>query len=361
MAPSRPTAIADLLGLADEAGWTRFIEALVDGDVLGGHRHPRCASRPRAATSWPSASSSWRASVSVLVARLASASGEQRAEARALAGAARRLTGIDASRSGLGGYRWQLELCLLAAAEAPPAPCGGPCGGLTRPVPRAPPRPVRGAAPPATGARASRPRLRPTPGPLTRGPPRGRPSAQARVDAAVGRTRPAAAADGADVTAEPTSPAAGRRARGDDLDAIRASWPQIVATIGRNPANRPLVATCRPVDMRDGVLVLGFPEDQAFLRDIAERKRLVLEDGIAPSSGRPVAVRCVVTNLELVAAVDAGEGDLVAQAQRIFDGELVGVEDIDVGEGATSVNMGNLAKHGPADAGRHGPRRAGAA
>ena len=29
--------------------------------------------------------------------------------------AARRLTGIDASRSGLGGYRWQLELCLLAA------------------------------------------------------------------------------------------------------------------------------------------------------------------------------------------------------------------------------------------------------
>ena len=110
---------------------------------------------------------------------------------------------------------------------------------------------------------------------------------------------------------------------------MRAAWPQIVAAIGSNPANRPLVSTCRPVEMRDGFLVLGFPEDQAFMRDIAERKRLVLEDGIAAVVGRPVAVRCVVTNLELVEPVDSGEGDLVAQARRIFDGELTGVEDID--------------------------------
>ena len=81
--------------------------------------------------------------------------------------------------------------------------------------------------------------------------------------------------------------------------------------------------------MRDGVLVLGFPEDQAFMRDIAERKRLVLEDGIAAVIGRPVAVRCVVTNLELAETVHPGESDLFAQATRIFEGELVRVEDID--------------------------------
>ena len=81
--------------------------------------------------------------------------------------------------------------------------------------------------------------------------------------------------------------------------------------------------------MRDGFLVLGFPEDQAFMRDIAERKRRILEEGIASVIGRSVAVRCVVTNLELVEPVDSGEGDLVAQARRIFDGELAGVEDID--------------------------------
>jgi hypothetical protein len=115
----------------------------------------------------------------------------------------------------------------------------------------------------------------------------------------------------------------------DAISAVRAAWPRIVAVIGGNPANRPLVATCRPVEVKDGMLVLGFPEDQAFMRDIADRKRRVLEDGIASVIGRSVAVRCVVTNLELVEPVDSGEGDLVTQARRIFEGELAGVEDID--------------------------------
>jgi hypothetical protein len=114
-----------------------------------------------------------------------------------------------------------------------------------------------------------------------------------------------------------------------DIAAIRTAWPRIVAAIGSNPANRPLVTACRPVEIRDGILILGFPEDHAFLRDIAERKRLILEDGIASVVGRPVAVRCVVTNLEFVEPVDSGEDDLVAQAKRIFDGELAGVEDVD--------------------------------
>ena len=89
------------------------------------------------------------------------------------------------------------------------------------------------------------------------------------------------------------------------------------------------MTTCRPVEVRDGILILGFPEDQAFMRDIAERKRRILEEGIASVIGRSMAVRCVVTNLELVEPVDSGEGDLVSQAKRIFDGDLAGVEDID--------------------------------
>jgi hypothetical protein len=113
------------------------------------------------------------------------------------------------------------------------------------------------------------------------------------------------------------------------MAAIRSAWPRIVAVISSNPANRPLVTSCRPVELRDGFLVLGFPEDQAFMRDIAERKRLVLEDGIAAVVGRPVAVRCVVTNLALVEPAAADEGDLVRQARRIFDGELTGIEDVD--------------------------------
>jgi hypothetical protein len=124
-------------------------------------------------------------------------------------------------------------------------------------------------------------------------------------------------------------PGAEPAAGADDIAVIRSAWPEVVAAIGANPANRPLVTTCRPVEMRDGFLVLGFPEDQAFMRDIAERKRSVLEAGIASVVGRLMAVRCVVTNLELVEPVDSGEGDLVSQARHIFDGELAGVEDID--------------------------------
>ncbi len=225
---------------------------------------------------------------------------------------------MDASRSGLGGYRWQLELCLLAAADAEADASGvarlpvvheRPSGG--RPLspgaaatPRSPPGPPRR---PRNG-RLSGPSEQPPEPPHRRSPP--------RADVAV--RHPDAS--------RPTAPAPAPQG---DLADIRAAWPQIVTAIGRNPANRPLVATCRPVEMRDGILVLGFPEDQAFMRDIAERKRLVLEDGIAAVVGRPVAVRCVVTNLELVEAVDPGEGDLVAQARRIFEGELVGVEDVD--------------------------------
>jgi hypothetical protein len=107
------------------------------------------------------------------------------------------------------------------------------------------------------------------------------------------------------------------------FDEILARWPEVVAHVGRNPANRPIVTACRPIELRDGFLVLGFPENQPFLRDHAERKRAALEEGVAAILGRPVGVRCVVANLE-VADPALGEGDdLVEAAKRIFQGDLV--------------------------------------
>ena len=82
------------------------------------------------------------------------------------------------------------------------------------------------------------------------------------------------------------------------LQELLAAWPSIVAEIGRNPANQPLIEACRPVEVRGATIVLGFPESQAFLRDIAERKRALLEEGIGRVLGRAVAVRCVATNIE---------------------------------------------------------------
>jgi DNA polymerase-3 subunit gamma/tau len=286
--PISAGSVADLLGLADLAIVDDFIAALVAGDVLGGIRlldALEAEGRDLVAFSEQLVTRLREA----LVERLSVPSSGPRPGVRPLTEAARRLTGIDASRSGLGGYRWQLELCLLAAAEGVPA-------GL----------------PPAA---AGPPPGRPAPGTASRTPPE--PSTVSAVprSATPAKARP---------VARPTAPR-----DPDDILAIRAAWPGIVAAIGANPANRPLVSSCRPVEFRDGFLVLGFPESQSFMRDIAERKRLVLEDGIAAVVGRPVAVRCVVTNLELVEPVDSGEDDLVAQARRVFDGELAGVEDID--------------------------------
>ena len=123
--PISAASIGDLLGLADAELVDGFIDALVEGDVLAGIAildgletegrdlvafSEQLVTRLRA----------------LLVERMSRKSAADRAAARPLARAARRLTGIDASRSGLGGYRWQLELCLLAAADDPDARVAAP-------------------------------------------------------------------------------------------------------------------------------------------------------------------------------------------------------------------------------------------
>ena len=113
------------------------------------------------------------------------------------------------------------------------------------------------------------------------------------------------------------------------LDRLLADWPQVVAYVSRNPANRPLIAACRPIELRDGIVVLGFPENQAFLRDIAERKRSVLEEAVASVLGQAVGIRCVVTNIELAAPTMDGDTDLVQQARRIFADDLAEVSEVE--------------------------------
>jgi hypothetical protein len=124
-------------------------------------------------------------------------------------------------------------------------------------------------------------------------------------------------------TSEPQSTAApGLQAPplGDELTALRDRWPEIVARISLHPPTRPLIVACRPVSVEGNVVTLGFPEDKAFLRAVADRRRGVLEEGIGAVLGRPVAVRCVATNLDLVPELpaDAEAEFVLAEARRIF-------------------------------------------
>jgi hypothetical protein len=112
---------------------------------------------------------------------------------------------------------------------------------------------------------------------------------------------------------------------GSDLEQLLAAWPAIVAQLSAHPPTKPLIVACRPVAVDGAIVTLGFPEEQAFLKDAAERRRPAIEAGISNVVGHPVAVRCVVANVELASP---GSDDLVAEARRIFADDLADVGEI---------------------------------
>jgi len=137
----------------------------------------------------------------------------------------------------------------------------------------------------------------------------------------------------APAAAPPETPApavAGPAATGD-LAVLRDRWPEVVARISAHPPTKPLIVVCRPISVEDGVVILGFPEDKAFLRDVAERRRQVLEENISAVLGRSVAVRCVATNIDVVPDLPSDEEAawILAEARRIFGEE--GADPAEVG------------------------------
>jgi DNA polymerase-3 subunit gamma/tau len=325
-------AVRDLLGLADAAAVDGFIDALRSGDVAAGvailDRLEERGRDPRALLDQV---------VDGVRARLvAEPTG---ADGAALAEVARRLVAIDPDRAGIGGLRLQLELALFAApfaasprsvpasaptpakahvVEATAAPPAEPAPELERasaPEPAAaPPRRVAPASPPTEPAPASLPRDVATPSD-------GSPSSTTPEPEPVPSVDAAAAADAA--AADAPSPAPGSTV---SLDQLVRAWPDVVTLLSRQPAVKPLILVCRPVALDGAIVTLGFPEEQAFLRDVAERKRGPIEAGIGEVIGRPVSVRCVVANVE-IAAAPTGD-DLVAEARRIFGEDLVDVGEV---------------------------------
>ena len=264
--------VRDLLGLADRDSVERFVAALAGGEALDGIRLlDQLEADGRYLVAF----------ADQVVARLrellveALAEGNRSAEKSSrLARAARRLAGLDINRGAAGGYRLQLELALLD------------------PIPTAPSRPAQ--APPA---RPAEPRAIPV-----------RPETAPEVAAPGLAASEAAAPEG-------------------ELGAVLGAWAEIVARISLNPANKPLIEACRPVEVHGATVVLGFPENKGFLRENAERKRGAFEAGIGEVLGRAVAVRCVTSNIELVAATPAP--DLVEQARRVFQEDLLDVAEVE--------------------------------
>ncbi len=292
-------AVRDLLGLADGDSVARFVTALATGDPVAGIALlDALEDRGRDLRSFTDqAIDALRAALRAALAGTPGVSPLSDLGAPALVAAARRLAMIDPASAAPGGMRFQLELALLETA--PPAP---------RPPAPAPDRaPVRAAAVP--------------------------PSSAVRAAPAAAVSAPSGAADPHPDLAPAAAPVPAPGAPGPDepLAELRRRWPEVVALISRHPPTKPLIEACRPMAVDGAIVTLGFPESQLFLRDVADRRRPTLEEGLSRVLGRPVAVRCVATNVELDVAppADAEGSAVIAAARAVWGDELVGVRDID--------------------------------
>ncbi|HJX68292.1 MAG TPA: DNA polymerase III subunit gamma/tau [Candidatus Limnocylindrales bacterium] len=234
----------------------------------------------------------------------------------ALGAAARRLASIDPRHPGPGGLRLQLELLLLAPPEARPH------SRLESPVSidrtAAAPQPAASLPPVAADrpARSEHPTARPGAG-------------RKAPEAELVSSAPAAPAN---PEAEPVAPAARQAPRprtGPTLALLLERWAEVVELVSKSPPTRPLIVACRPVSVDGSVVTLGFPEAQSFFKDVAERRRAILEDGVSRVLGIPVSVRCVAANVEVSPlATDPDSSRLLTEFRRIYGDDVVDVGDV---------------------------------
>jgi len=335
--------VRELLGLADAAAVDAFVDALLTGDAASGiavlDRLEERGRDPRALLD--------QVVDSVRARLVQEASAGDPAGTEALAALARRLVAIDPDRAGIGGLRLQLELALFAhpGGETRSRPGSrkviaaevGAARSTTGSV-------VGGSASPDAGSRTDAPEQAPSGSfarsekPSAAAPPAAATSPETESDATVpkGPTSSAAAPSAPAPTLEdvPATEAVAEKLAGTDaseltLDRIVAAWPEIVVRLSQKPAVKQLILACRPVALDGAFVSLGFPEEQAFLRDVAERKKADIEAGVAEVVGRDIAVRCVVANVEIAPPMDPdGSGYLMAEARRIFGDDLADVEEV---------------------------------
>jgi DNA polymerase-3 subunit gamma/tau len=322
--------VREVLGLADEETLDAFLGALLSGEaIVGIDILDRLETHGRDLRAFTDQALE-RLRIA-LVASLGRGGGSGLAVAgpAALAAAARRLASIDPLHPGPGGLRLQLELAVLAPFEARAAALA-PFPVVERAAkPEPPPTPDPPSAAEPVGAPAKPPPAPPLPsaasGREADGPREPVTAAQVAAPAAASAPTPPKA------PAAPARPPAERsRSAAPTLQLLLQRWAEIVEVISRSPSAKPLIVACRPVSVDGAVVTLGFPEAQSFFKDVAERRRPILEDGVSRVLGVPVSVRCVAANVELSAPPEGADGSrLLTEFRRIYGDDIVDVGDVD--------------------------------
>jgi DNA polymerase-3 subunit gamma/tau len=328
--------VRDLLGLADAETVAGYGRALATGDVAAGIGVlDALEDRGRDLRSFADqVVEALRTALHAALGGRASDDGLAALGVPRLAAAARRIAAIDPARPGPGGLRLALELAILEASPDPDV-VGGPGATVAQGI-AASTTPAAGPAPkPAARPTPAKVAVRPTGAPPG-SPPEPQPEPPASRSAPESASRPAPESSPAAVAGPPPSPPeapapgpADAAPAADALGEIRERWPEIVALVSRHPPTKPLIEACRPIAVDGAIVTLGFPESQLFLRDVADRRRSTLEDGLGRVLGRPVTVRCVATNLEPELPPPDAEGAAVLQAARdVWGDDLVEIPEV---------------------------------
>jgi DNA polymerase-3 subunit gamma/tau len=317
--------VREVLGLVEEETVEAFLEALVHGEAVAGiELLDGLEERGRDLRAFTE-----QAIEGLRLALLSSLgrgtqSGLASVGPSALAAAARRLASIDMAHPGAGGLRLQLELALLAPVGGAAIPAPAPLSA-ERPAVRAPaPAPAPSvASTPSAGPERLAARSPSAVGPSSTPPGRSAPPA---VHSAP-REGSAPAVHSASGESSPSTASSSRS--GPTLALLLERWAEIVEVISKSPPTRPLIVACRPVGVDGNVVTLGFPETQSFFKDVADRRRPILEDGVSRVLGMPVSVRCVAANVEVAPLPeDPDSARLLSEFKRIYGDDASDVGDV---------------------------------
>jgi DNA polymerase-3 subunit gamma/tau len=321
--------VRDVLGLVEEETVEAFVEALVRGEAVTGiELLDGLEERGRDLRAFTEqAMERLRLTLLASLGR-GTPSGLASMGPGPLSAAARRLASIDPAHPGPGGLRLQLELTLLAPEMAAPVGLSA-AAPAERPTARASvPAPERSASP-------SAPAVRPSAAPSAPPAPErsASPSAPAvGPSAAPSSSIPAARAASPVVpsaSSESSASPAPRARTGPTMQLLLERWAEIVELISKSPPAKPLIVACRPVGVDGSIVTLGFPEAQSFYKDVAERRRTILEDGVSRVLGMPVSVRCVAANVEIAPLPqDPDSTRLLSEFKRIYGDAVVDVGDV---------------------------------
>jgi DNA polymerase-3 subunit gamma/tau len=130
-------------------------------------------------------------------------------------------------------------------------------------------------------------------------------------------------------SARPAMPTAGAAASGSSasLDQIVKAWKQICAFIKpQNPSLNGLLNSCRLLEIKDGVLVLGFASELVRSKADTPEQLEITRQAIAQVCGLDLSVRCVISRSKQSTPSDVKQDGMVAAALKA-GGKIVDIQE----------------------------------